>query len=94
MNPDVEGWTTPICQLSWRNLLGGWLAHPRRLYVEKAHLTLLNRFLDLLNLNLTEAFDLEKRFASCGMDRLQQCHFSSLLGPHHMSSLQKGSIRQ
>ena len=43
--------------------------------MDKAHLALLNRFLDLLNLHLTEAFDLEKRFASCRMDRLQQFQF-------------------
>lgn len=75
MNPDVEGWTIPTCQLSGRDLLAGWLAHPRKVFMERAHLALLNRFFDLLNLHLTEAFDLEKCLASCGMDRLQQSHF-------------------
>lgn len=44
-------------------------------FVEKSHLALLNCFFDLLNLHLTEAFDLEKCLASCGMDRLQKSHF-------------------
>lgn len=75
MNPDVEGCATSTCQLSRRDLLSGWRAHPSSRFVENAHLALLNCFFDLLNLHLTEAFDLEKCLASCGMDRLQKSHF-------------------
>ena len=39
-------------------------------YVCAPHLQLLNRLFDLLNLDLAEAFDLEKSLASCGVNRL------------------------